>query len=49
MSVVDTAYRATSGLLVTITLVGTAYFAANLYKGYDHLSKKKKEAKADAP
>lgn len=51
MSVVDTAYRATSGALVGITLIGTVYFAANIYKGYDFLSKKKRDAKsaADGP
>lgn len=48
MSAVDAAYRAISGSLIGITFLGTAYFAANLWKGYDHLSKKKKDAKAES-
>lgn len=34
---------------MAISLVGSVYFAANLYKGYDFLSKKKNDAKSDAP
>lgn len=46
MGLADTAFRAASSGLIAITVVGTVYFGANIYKGYSFLSDKKQQEAA---